>query len=207
MHCAKVIPANSLIINVIKPTKGNIWHNIYCPVDIDMMRLPSRYGMLRTVQYTFRIPIRKLKSREISLVATTRFNHASILKFCTERPYDLCKIYKRLVNWEISYGQTRYNETWWRHQMETFSVLLALCAGNSSVTGEFFAQKPVTRSFDVFFDLRLNKHLSKQSWGWWLETPYCLLWRHCNEGNSYIVTATWARLNIKTVFPDMGFLI
>ena len=41
--------------------------------------------------------------------------------------------------------------------METFSVLLAICAGNSPVTGEFPAQRPVTQSFDVFFDLRLNK--------------------------------------------------
>ena len=69
---------------------------------------------------------------------------------------------------------------WWRHQMETFSVLLAICAGNSPVTGEFPAQRPVTRSFDIFFDLRLNKRLSKKSWGWWLETLSCPLWRHCN---------------------------
>ena len=47
--------------------------------------------------------------------------------------------------------------------METFSTLLALCAGNSPVTGEFPAQRPVTQSFGVFFDLRLNKRLSKQS--------------------------------------------
>ena len=59
----------------------------------------------------------------------------------------------------------------WRHQMETFSALLALCAGNSPDTGEFPVQRPVTRSFDVFFDLHLNKRLSKQSWDWWLETP------------------------------------
>ena len=52
----------------------------------------------------------------------------------------------------------------WRHQMETFSAVLALCAGNSSMTGEFPAQRPMTRSFDVFFDLSLNKRLSKQSW-------------------------------------------
>ena len=58
----------------------------------------------------------------------------------------------------------------WRHQMETFSALLALCVGNSPVTREFPAQRPVTRNFDVFFDLRLNKRLSKQSWGWWFET-------------------------------------
>ena len=70
--------------------------------------------------------------------------------------------------------------SWWRHQIETFSALLALCAGNSSVTGEFPSQRPVTQSFDVFFDLRLNKRLSKQSWGWWFETPPRSLWRHCN---------------------------
>ena len=51
----------------------------------------------------------------------------------------------------------------WRHQMETFSALLALCAGNSSVTGVFPWQRPVTRSFDVFFDLHMNKRLSKKS--------------------------------------------
>ena len=48
-------------------------------------------------------------------------------------------------------------------QMERFSALLALFAGNSPVTGEFPAQWPVTRNFYVFFDLRLNKRLSKQS--------------------------------------------
>ena len=70
---------------------------------------------------------------------------------------------------------------WWRHQMETFSALLAICAGNSPVTGEFPAQRPVTLSFDVFFDLRLKKLLSKHSWGWWFEMPSRSLWRHCND--------------------------
>ena len=71
--------------------------------------------------------------------------------------------------------------TLWHHQMEIFSALLALCAGNSPVTGESSSQTPVTRSFDVFFDLRLNKRLSKQSWGWWLETTSRSLWRRCND--------------------------
>ena len=53
--------------------------------------------------------------------------------------------------------------------MEPFSALLALCAGNSPVTGEFPSQRPVTRSFDVFFDLRQNKRLSKQSRRRWYE--------------------------------------
>ena len=68
------------------------------------------------------------------------------------------------------------DNTWWRHQMETFSALLAICAGNSPVTGEFPAHRPVTRSFDVFVDLLLNRR-----WGWWFETPSSPLWRHCNE--------------------------
>ena len=42
------------------------------------------------------------------------------------------------------------------------SALFVICAGNSPVTAEFYAQRPVTRSFDVLFDLRLNKRLSKQ---------------------------------------------
>ena len=69
---------------------------------------------------------------------------------------------------------------WWRHQMETFSALLAICAGNSPVPGEFPTQRPVTRSFDVYFDLRPNKRLCKQSWGRWFETLSPPLWRHRN---------------------------
>ena len=56
-------------------------------------------------------------------------------------------------------------ESWWRHQMETLSALLAICAGKSPVTGEFPAQRSVMRSFYVFFDLHPNKWLSEQSWG------------------------------------------
>ena len=70
---------------------------------------------------------------------------------------------------------------WWRHQMETFSALLALCEGNPPVTGGFPSQRPVTQSFDVFFGLRLNKRLSKQSRRRWFERPSRLLWHHCND--------------------------
>ena len=69
-------------------------------------------------------------------------------------------------------------KSWWRHQI--FSALLALCAGNSPVTGEFPSQKPVTRSFDIFFGLRLNKRSSKQSRRRRFETPSRSLWHHCN---------------------------
>ena len=70
--------------------------------------------------------------------------------------------------------------SWWRHQMEHLSALMAICAGHSPVPDELPSQRPVTRSFDVFFDLRLNKRLSKQPWGWWFETLTHPLWRHRN---------------------------
>ena len=55
-----------------------------------------------------------------------------------------------------------------------------LC-GEFTGPGEFPSQRPVTRSFDVFFDLCLNKQLSKHTWGGWFETPSCPLWRHSDE--------------------------
>ena len=63
----------------------------------------------------------------------------------------------KLRFWGRSLGRASYSHTWWRHQMETFSALLAICAGNSP--GEFPAQRPVMRSFDAFFDLHRNKWL------------------------------------------------
>ena len=60
-----------------------------------------------------------------------------------------------------------------------FRVTGPLC-GEFTGPGEFPTQRPVTWSFDVFFDLRLNKRLSKQPRGWWFETLSLSLWRHCN---------------------------
>ena len=65
-------------------------------------------------------------------------------------------IYSRILYVEV----TVFSNPWWRHQIETFSALLAICAGNSTVTGGFPTQRPVTWIFDVFFNLRLNKRLS-----------------------------------------------
>ena len=95
---------------------------------------------------------------------------------------------------EIVYSMVSHVEsTWWRHQMETFTALLAICAGNSQVTCEFPAQSPVTQSFDVFFDLRQNKRLSKKSWGWWFETLSGPLWRHCNDRVHRILNSNTCR--------------
>ena len=73
-----------------------------------------------------------------------------------------------LFSWQglhpITSATKKRHPPWWRHRMETYSALLDLCGGNSPVTGEFPSQRSVTRSFDVFSDLGLNKHLSKQPW-------------------------------------------
>ena len=84
------------------------------------------------------------------------------------------------------------------------SFMMTLSNGNIfRVTGHFCGeftgprwfpgQRPVTRSFDVFFDLHLNKWLSKQSWGWWFETLSCPLWCHCNGCYCYHFTAVFAK--------------
>ena len=88
---------------------------------------------------------------------------------------------------------------WWRHGMEAFSALFALCAGNWPVPGEFPTQRPVTRSFDVFFDMCLNKRLSKQSRGWWFETLSHSLWRHCNASVHLWVICVFLCQNIKII--------
>ena len=114
--------------------------------------------------------------------------------------------------------------SWWRH----------LC-GEFTGPGEFPAQRPVTRSFDVFFDLHPNKRLSKQWWGWWFEAPSWSLWRQSNvrpwvnqslhvwwstsvENDIYCVSLVWRReifyksmplfvsLCITHIFPIIFFL-
>ena len=108
-----------------------------------------------------------------------------------------CIVFTILIFWynlkpiNIDIGVHFLVVPWWRHQMETFSAKLAFCARNSPITGEFTAQRPVTRSFDVFFDLCLNKRLSKQSWGWWFETLLRPFWRHCNARLVSVMAWSW----------------
>ena len=64
---------------------------------------------------------------------------------------------------------------------ENIFRVTGLCEGISPVTGEFPSQRPVTRSFDVFFGLPLNKRLNKHSIRWWFETPSRSLWGHSND--------------------------
>ena len=85
------------------------------------------------------------------------------------------KVFSHVIN--HSCVETKLFQEWYVNpnmmtsSNENISALLALCAENSPVTGEFPSQRPVMRSCDVFFDLRQNKQLSKQSRDWCFETP------------------------------------
>ena len=95
-----------------------------------------------------------------------------------------CTCHWRIDVWKGNYTMASSNG-------DIFRVTGPLC-GEFTGPGEFPTQRPVTRSFDVFFDLRLNKLLNKQPWGWWFETPSSSLWRQCNEN---ISQCTGSRLN------------
>ena len=82
-------------------------------------------------------------------------------------------------------------DTWWRHQMEAFPRHWPFVRGihrspvNSPHKGQWRG------ALMLYFVLHLNKRLSKQSWGWWFETPSRPLWRHCN-----IAKETWKMMSI-----------
>ena len=108
--------------------------------------------------------------------------------------------------------------SWFWSQIHMFVLLMYAIYMMMSSNGNIFRwpfvrNSPVTLRFDVFLDLRLNKRLSKQPWGWWFETPSRTLWRHRN-GHLYIrssiqpgcrwklALASWNRLiSLKCVSP------
>ena len=108
----------------------------------------------------------------------------------------------------ITTSRERYDSdmqqiSWWRHEMEPFSALLAIYAGHSSASGEFPAQRPVTWSFDVFFDMCLHKRLRKQSWGWWFDSRP--LWRHCNVKFDSLITEEAYIISMIAFLPGPPF--
>ena len=124
----------------------------------------------------------------IDVKPTTNFNndktYVILFQVCSCITDKICRLKRAKFHTVTNHFDVQpcIQPSWWRNQMETFSASLAICAGNSPVPGEFPTQRPVTRSFDVFFDLCPNKQLSKQWWGWWFGTQSsCPLWRHSND--------------------------
>ena len=135
-------------------------------------------------KYISSISVQHISSEKIVSTSLDLFGDGSILvqilawnRQATHPKVNQCNQYLWRHKTSLRHNDLNMYTTWWRHQMETFSSLLGLCARNSPVTGEFPARKSETWSFDVFFDVRLKKRLSKQ----WFETQSRSLWRHCNK--------------------------
>ena len=83
---------------------------------------------------------------------------------------------------------------------------------NGHLCGELIGSQgfPRTKASDAehwcFFDLRLNKRLSIQLWGWWFETLSHPLLRHCNgiEIISWCPGFPWySKIHIKNTHPPL----
>ena len=153
----------------------------------DIFILKQHTDVVLPITHAIRISTSLVNFRYLRDVLFTSFTHLASQPLRFECQWNTCLLNHWKDGGQIACRHGRCRLSWWRHQMETFSALLALCAGNSPVPGEFPAQRPVTRSFDDFFDLRPNKRLSKQSRGWWFKTPSRPLWRHCNVDSNYHV--------------------
>ena len=94
--------------------------------------------------------------RQHTVIWSIRMLQTNASRAVWDRTWTFCLEKGHLMHFFTSMVKSFAFWSWWRHQMETFSALLALCAGNSPVPGEFPALRPVTRSFDFLFDLRLN---------------------------------------------------
>ena len=148
-------------------------HTLLCLVNV----LCDFFNILRPEQNGWHFAYNIFRCIFFQTIFTEQMTHFHMHIFFKGNVYILMQMSLKSVHlitdWSICYMMTSSNGN-------IFRVTGHLC-GNSPVPGEFPAQRPVTRSFDVFFDQRLNKRLSKQSYGWWFETLSCPLWRHSNE--------------------------
>ena len=109
----------------------------------------------------------------ICMMLMNRFTREKIISL---QLYITCKCHMMMKFYDLHPISNYQQGPWWHNEMETFFASLPFCEGNLLATGGFHSQMPVTQSFDVFFDLCLNKHLNKQSRRWWFETPSSSLW-------------------------------
>ena len=96
------------------------------------------------------------------------------------------------------------NIPWWRHQMETFSALLVLCVGTSPGSGDFPSQRPVTQSFDVFFDLRMNKRLIWDAIVVIMTSLWCVLVMTCSRTAMSKQLLTYHQRDSHAVYMDFA---
>ena len=150
-----------VFLDLVCPDSARAWHMLH------QLREDHSDEDLKIIVHTYELPYHR-NAYTISQVGS--LSHYSSMEIKSDDKASVSYWEAALMLW-----------SWWRHQMETFPALLVLCAANSPVTGEFSSQRPVTQSFDVFFDLRLNRWLNEQSSRRWFETPSRSLLRHCTD--------------------------
>ena len=147
--------------------------------------LTCHWDKFRLAPLLSNIPKRSITRAVVPLIPPWVNRTATVKHTKTKYMYMLCHFHYKLHCCQ-RFGMSKPNcsfNTWRRHQMATFYRVTGPLCGDFTGPGEFPTQRPVTRIFDVFIDLRLNKRLSEQPWGWWFETPSWSLWRHCNDRN------------------------
>ena len=112
-----------------------------------------------------------------SVLTTTRIFHHKQEKQLFSHPELLLKSGVPMVHVHLVLWMMYDDIIKWKH----FPCYWLFVRGVHLSPGEIPVKRPVTLSFDVYVDLHLTKQLSKQSRGWWFETPSRSLWRHFNE--------------------------
>ena len=148
-----------------------------------VMKIGRLHELICNISYILYIPILFMYEMRISSSI-----HLQIIEHL--------RVLVHLVVFQVSMSINDCGNVYWQHDLSKISRHISMMT--SSKLKHFprswpFARgihrspvnspqkRPMTRNFDVFFDLRLNKRLSKQSWGWWFDTSLRPLWRHCNE--------------------------
>ena len=113
--------------------------------------------------------------------------YLTVLKKITTTSHQIMSKLIKYLPWESERSKSFYTPTisWCRHQMETFSALLAFVRGIHRRPVNFPHKGQWGGSLMFSLICALNKRLSKQSWGWWFEMPSHSLWRHCNDDNGW----------------------
>ena len=172
-HCPDYLPAKKHAS--LRRIYGICWGSTSISINFSQCRIYEFRFIVMTVEYG-------IHSAVLILLSASKF---ILDRRSLTRAIGCCALIRSIVAQQLLMLNTlsgpEGQSSWWRHQMEILFALLALCAGNSPVTGEFPSQRPVMRSLDVFVDLCLNWRLSKQPWGWWFETPSRSLWRHRDD--------------------------
>ena len=138
--------------------RGIHWSPLDPPSKDDQRRrvfLDGGLNNLLNKRSNFDLRRRVARATSLQWVATAKFYLQRSVSHCLVERQGYCdtSTHVRIQNTCLGahHLETHKKKSWWRHRMETFSALLALCGGNSPVTSEFPSQRPVTRSFDVFF--------------------------------------------------------